>query len=406
MNRLKKLGYDTSLYAVAQFASAGLQLLALPIYTRHFSPAIFGTWDLILALMTMLVPLISLELSSATYRWLLDKQAGESPETIIATGWQQIIKNMISFSIIASLVSLLFKLPYKWEIIILINLLIILQFFQQAARGLERNKLFALLLFLPTAITISLVMASIFYFPLGIHAFLYGQIISLTLTIILAYKRLAFQQYNSTVASRQLLKKYLTYAVPIIPAAISWIIMTMMDRLVIAFFLGVEANGIYAVALKIPAILLIFNTIFSLAWKDNVLRFFHQEASSKFFVKVYSYYVLALAIILIVLIVSSKPLITFAIGPAYKTAWKYSIILLLAVFFQALALFWSSIFHGTKQTGIILYSTMIGLISNLLLNLALVKTLGLYGVALASMIAFFLMWIVREIAGRKTMKKT
>lgn len=401
MSRVKKLLYDTSLYSVAQFSSSGLQLLALPIYTRHFSPTTFGTWDLILAMMTMLVPIISLELSSATYRWLLDDTATDSKETIIATGWKQLIQNCIIFTLGTIVIGFFIHIPYILEIIVMMNLLVIHQFSQQCARGLQQNKLFALLLFLPTALTIAFIILSIVYFPLGIQAFFYGNIVALVMTIIIAWQGLDFQQYMKHPGKHTLLKSYLAYALPIIPAAISWMMMTMIDRVIIAIFLGVEANGIYAIALKIPAILLLFNTVFSLAWKDNVLTFFHTKNNQTFFMKTYLYYALFLGGILITLIVLAKPIILIAIGDAFHDAWKYSIILLFAVFFQSLSLFWAAIFHGAKRTKVIFYSTIVGVICNLLLNLMLVKPFGLYGVAGASVGAFAVMWGVREVWGRR-----
>lgn len=384
MKKEKKLFKDTILYSIAQFSSAGLQFLVLPIYTRYFTPATFGQWDVLLATVTILLPIISLELSAATYRWLLDDTSGYTEATIITTGWRQLLKNMLIFSLIVMLIQLMIDIPYFWEILVWMNLLLMTQFLQQCARGLQRNTLFASLLFLPTAIAIVFIISSIFFFPLGIHAFLYGNILALAMTSAFAFYRLSFYRYMKGPIHQPLLHAYISYALPIIPAAISWILMTMLDRVIITTYLGAAANGIYAIALKIPAILLMCNTIFSLAWKDSVLTYYDEKDNPSYFLKTHRYYVFFLGCALILFTILAKPIISRFIGQAFHEAWHYSGLLLLAVFFQSLALFWAAIFHGAKKTPIILYSTLLGVLLNLILNILLVTPYGLYGVSIAS----------------------
>src|SRR5699024_12095699 len=59
--------------------------------------------------------------------------------------------------------------------------------------------------------------------------------------------------------------------------------LTMSDRYFITAYLGMEANGIYAVANKIPAILLMMNTVFSLAWKDNAIISFNATDKNTYY---------------------------------------------------------------------------------------------------------------------------
>src|SRR5699024_9021293 len=126
---------------------------------------------------------------------------------------------------------------------------------------------------------LSLIMISfnlyfILYLHLDIVAFFYAHIIANIIVIIFALRYSKFSTYLSyTARSRKLLRGFYTYAWPIIPATASWWIMTMSDRWFISGFLGVASNGIYAIALKIPAILLMINTVFSLAWKDNAIMY-------------------------------------------------------------------------------------------------------------------------------------
>lgn len=240
----------------------------LPIYTHYFSPAAFGTWDIVLTTATLLVPFITFELTSATYRWLIDPQNTHDKKTLISTGFFRMLKNTIIFNIIAVLLISTFPFSYNWEAILFINVLIFSSFIQQCTRGLDHNKLFAAQGIIQTGIIVTLNIIFIVILKLGIEAFFYAHNIAGTLVTTFVAIKLNFKQYiHPAHNSRTLYQSYLRYAVPLIPATARWI-MTMADRWIIISFLSLAQNGIYAIAIKIPVIILMVNAVFSLAWND------------------------------------------------------------------------------------------------------------------------------------------
>lgn len=400
MSREKKLFRDTILYAIANFGSSALAFLMLPLYTRYFSPEEYGTWDLFVTTITLLVPFITFELTAATYRWLLD-QTFDSKKTIISTGFFQLMRHAIVFNTIAIAVFLFINFSYQWEALLFINTMMISSFILQCARGLQRNKLFASLGIMQTAIIVGLNLIFILVFHLGIEALFFANILAGVVVIVFAWKKLHFSQYLSLKnRSKELLRDYISYAVPIIPAAASWWVMTMADRWIIAAFLGVTANGIYAVAIKVPAVLLMVNTVFSLAWKDSAIISFHTKEKNTFYTKTYQSYFRFMATTVICLTLLAKPVIAIFLGEAYVDAWKYSGILLTATLFHALALFWSAGFHGAKQTSSILSTTIVGAVINIIVNIAFIQYLGLYAVALSTLVAFLVTWVMRVRAAK------
>ena len=66
-------------------------------------------------------------------------------------------------------------------------------------------------------------------------------------------------------------RQMLRYCIPLIPTAIFWWIMGVSDRYMVKWFLGGAANGIYAVAYKIPTILTILATVFMDAWQLSAI---------------------------------------------------------------------------------------------------------------------------------------
>src|SRR5699024_2282708 len=142
-------------------------------------------------------------------------------------------------------------------------------------------------------------------------------------------------------------------------------------------------------------IVLMINTVFSLAWKDSAILNFHTESKDEYYSTIFQYYFRLMTTTVICLILLTKPLITIFIDPAYFEAWKYSGILLIAALFNAFSLFWSAGFHGDKATKTLLGTTVIGAVLNVVFNLIFIPFIGLYAVALSTLVAFLVTWLLR-----------
>lgn len=405
MKQTKKLWQDTLLYSIAHFGTSLLAFIMLPIYTAYFSPQAFGTWDLFLTTITLLMPLVSFELNSATYRWLLQTSDKLEQAKIISTGFFALLRHMISSALLAIILFLFIDFPFQWQALILLQSMLFFSFLQQCVRGLQLNRLFASMSIMHSIVTISFMIYFIFQLELGVVAFFYAQIIaSITVSLFTWMKSkfsqfIIYRQYTSS-----LLSDFYTYAWPIIPATASWWIMTMSDRWFISAFLGLTSNGIYAIALKVPALLLMMNTVFSLAWKDSAIMYYDDANKDAYFTTVFTHYFRFLTTTVIVLILLAKPLIVLFIDSAYEAAWQYSGILLIATLFHAFSLFWSAGFHGAKKTTPIFRSSVIGAGVNIVGNFLLIPLFGLYGIAMATMIAFIVTWVMRVKAAEKLFK--
>lgn len=402
MDKNKKLLNDTTLYTFAHFSSQAVVFFMLPIYTNYFSPTAFGTWDIILTSTTLIVPFITFELTSATYRWLIDPHTRYSPVEIISTGFFQLVKNTTIFNFIAIITLPFLTIPLKWETLLFINVMIFTNFLNQTARGLGRNKLFAAQGLIHALLIAGLNIYFIIFLGMGIKSFLHSHIIAGIIIATIVFLRLDVRKHLSKSSNnKQLHSSYLHYAIPIIPATASWWIMTLADRWMIGGFLGLEQNGIYAIAVKIPAVLLMVNAVFSLAWKDSAITHYHQSDKNNYYTAILKHYFRLLASTVICLILLAKPIILIFIDPAYAAAWKYSGMLLIAALFHALALFWSAGFHGAKSTHRLLTTTLIGASINIILNFILIPIAGLYAIPIATTCAFFITWLARIFMSKR-----
>ena len=75
------------------------------------------------------------------------------------------------------------------------------------------------------------------------------------------------------------MKEMLVYCIPMIPNSIMWWITDASDKYMIAFFVGVSSNGIYALAKKIPSVLSMLHSVFFQAWQLSAVE--ESEAKDK-----------------------------------------------------------------------------------------------------------------------------
>ena len=70
-NRNRELISGTVIYAVGGFGTKILSFLFVPLYTYYILPADMGTYDLVITTVSLLTPVITIQIGDAAYRWLI-----------------------------------------------------------------------------------------------------------------------------------------------------------------------------------------------------------------------------------------------------------------------------------------------------------------------------------------------
>lgn len=193
----------------------------------------------------------------------------------------------------------------------------------------------------------------------------------------------------------------LSYSIPLIPNTLMWWIMNASDRYAIVLFMGVSANGIYAIANKIPTVLNLLYSIFSQAWQLSAIEESESKDKSKFYTDVFNVFSIIMIIGTSAIIVVIRPFVELVLSIEYITAWRYVPLLLLAVVFTSYSSFLGTNYIAMKDTKGVFRTSLIGGILNIVLNFTLIPIIGLNGAAFATMISFFIVWIIRIYDARK-----
>lgn len=391
----KALIIGTIIYAIGNFGTKFLSFLIVPIYTYYILPTDMGKYDLLLTTVGLLSPIITMKISDATYRWIINDT--KNLKEYISATYQILFLNTIICSILLLIFNNFFPIWNCYYFIVILVLDRALECLQKLLRGLKNQKLFVISGLTYTTIFLTLNLIRICYFKEGVIVLLENTIISQILTILLILffeKNLLYFNLNKKYYFLQ--KQMLKYSIPLVPSALSWWIMGASDRYLIYYFLGSEANGIYAVAHKFPTILQTIFVMFNNSWTDLVLAKLErtkedEEYVEEIFEKLYKF----VFGITCILIPWTKLVMNIILENQYKIASLYISFLYLGMIFQGFSSFYSIGYLKGKNTKGAAITGLYGAIINLIVNYSLMFYLGLFAASISTFLGFFIMWLTR-----------
>lgn len=407
MNREKQLVKNTVIVALGKICTQFISFFLLPLYTALLSAEEYGTVDLLNTYITLLLPLIFLQIQQASFRFLIDAREDEEEKkklisTILITTAIQSILYLIIYAIIGKFINNEYKYFLATNVVATIFSSLLLQI----SRGLGDNTTYSLGSIVSGVGTIVLNVILIAFCGWGAYGMLTATFISNIACALFVffrkkiYKYLSFKQY-----SKSHMKKLWKYSVPLVPNQLSWWIINVSDRTIITYALGVGWNGIYSAANKFSSICITIFNIFNLTWAESASLHIKDEDSSEFFSNIMNTTIklftsLCLGIIAFMPFVF-KLLIT---GEEFSAAYYQIPILMISTIFSIVVSLFGSIYVALKKTKEIAKTSIYSAIINICINIALIKYIGIYAASISTLIAYLAMSIYRYIDVQKYVK--
>ena len=401
MNSYKKLVNNSIIFAVGTLGSKLVSFLLVPLYTYYLTTGEYGTVDLTITTVNMLIPIVSVSAYEAVLRFTMDKN--EEPEIILT--------NSITIALIGFLVSLLFYPLLSYFNVMegnLIYLYVILfaqmieRILAQYTRALEKLKTFAFNGILLTFTTGLLNILFLVYFGMGIVGYYLAIILAYLLSAVFlffatqSYKGLRFSNNNLST-----IKDLVSYAIPMIPNSLMWWLINASSRYFINWFVGISMNGLFAVASRIPSLLNILYTVFNQAWQLSAIEEYENENKSEFYTTVFNNVTAFLFLGAFAIIVVIKVVFELLFAQDYFAAWRVVPFLLLGTIFSSFSSYLGTNYVAAKQTKGVFKTSVYGGIISLALNTLFIPTIGVVGAGISSMVSFFIMFLIRYFDTRQ-----
>ena len=199
-------------------------------------------------------------------------------------------------------------------------------------------------------------------------------------------------------------KEMVQYAIPLIPNATLWWIISALNRPFMESALGLGAIGLFAVASKFPNIVASVMQIFGNSWQVSVLQEYGKQGFSCFFNNVLKLYMPLLVISSSLLALSCKWLFELFVDEKFLSGWFYSPIIALAIIAMGVSGFFGSVFSAAKQSKFFLYSSIGGAVATVALNFLLIPLFSIWGACVSFTISHFVICVLRIIYSRRFVK--
>lgn len=400
MNYSRKLMENTMIYAIGNFSSRAIGFLLLPLYTYQLNASEYGYYDLIIVSISLMLPLVIMQLPEGMYRFVLEGNGGN--DEIISNAFFLVVRNIVIFNLVYIFVEIIF--PFELAILIQIyfNVVIMLRFFQQLARAKKATKLYSLTGLLTSVIILISNLILLLIFGLKVEALLISNIIANICAIILIEVNLKiFKCIKFSSVTSESKKKLLKFSLPLIPTSIIWWVMNVSDRYFITYYLGQSSNGIYAIANKIPAILIIIYGFYNLAWQDVAISSIKNEDINKSYSEIFKKIFSLVLSTLIVFISFSNMIFKMAFSSEYLEAVYILPYLLYGAAFYCFSAFYGIGFRTSNQTSGEMSSSIIGALINVIINFIAIPLFGIKAAAISTMLSFLIVWITRILMTKK-----
>lgn len=401
LDHLRNTLKHTLIYSLGNLSTKIIGLILLPLYTSYLTTAEYGIFSILEVTSQFFVTVVSIGLSAGMMRWYAveenEKRKGSIVFTVFATLiGLSIFMNLAFFPANSWFSNLFFDhsrfADYFFILWLWVGLEVINRIPFELFRLKEKSLLFIILIIIKFVSILLLNIYFIVYLNMGVKGIILSQVVGNvlvtlgTLPFLLKNIRFSFQM--------RLLLEMSAFSIPLVIPNLATLALALSDRYLIKYFLDYSAVGIYSVGYKVATVINLFLVqSFLLGFAPLAYKIFNQPDARRYFARVTTYFTFAMIGLTLILIFYSKEAIAlFASSNAeYQLAYNVIPLLCLAVIFKGLNSVVSMGLHYVKKTKFTAAIVAIVAVFNIGINFLLIPTLGIYGAALASVLANLLM---------------
>ena len=408
MNKKKELAKNTIIIFLGKVCTQLISFLLLPLYTSYLITEEYGFVDLVTTYVTLIVPIITMELEMSVFRYLVDcRKDKDEKKRVFSNNFIILLASLGIFIVLYLIVSCFWKFDYRYLILFDIVICTFSGNFLQIARGVGRTIDYAISCIITGVSTILLNILLIVVFKLGAFGMITSMAVANGLGAVYLFIRLKMWQYiDFKKKDKKLIKEMYKYSIPLVPNGISWWIVNVSDRTIITAILGAAANGIYAVSNKFPTILSSLLGIFNLSWSESAALHINSPDRDEFFSDVCNTMTKLFTCLGVGMIAVMPFVFPLLVNHSYDEAFYYIPILVLGSVFNVVICLYSAVYIAKKMTKQVAMTSIIGAVINLVVNLVLIRYIGLFAAALSTAISYFVMMMYRHFDLKKYMTIT
>jgi O-antigen/teichoic acid export membrane protein len=397
--QLGRLGKQSAVYGLGSMVSRLLAVLLIPLYTHYLTPSDYGKVGILTAWSAVLVIMLRAGISTAFFRFYFDADDDRGRTTVVRTSFW--------FTMAMATIGLVVGLAFADEIS---------QAFRDVGPGLVRatfvgvwaqmnyeqlTSLFrveqrALAFGLASLANVLVTIAAMVCFVAVFHWHAMGLIVgNFTGTLTIYLILLAYRRYQLGLEfDRRLLHEMNRFGMPLVPSALALWAINFVDRFLVTWLKSKGAVGVYTIGIQISSAIVFLLFAFRAAWPAYAYSIKDDDEAKETYAFVLTYLSFltcwistALGVLApwIVRLLTSKPSYHGAertVAPLCFSAAAFAAYTVVAIGVGR-----------ARKTQLNWVITGLAAVLNIGLVFALVPPFGIFGAAIASLVAYVAMFL-------------
>ena len=400
MSAKNKVLENSFLYTFSSLLIRGASFLLLPLYTYFLTPEENGTINLVNSFIQIATFLIAFSLNSSIVRFFVEYQSNNEKlkrflgTIIIFICISSTIFLIIGFVFNDILTNLLFDgiSFYPIVVIALLTLAFITlhRTHQSTLQAMQRGRKLTVINLIVFAVQVVLNVFFIVLMQLGATGMLLAQLITYVGYVLFMMVDLSRNKLITICIDINILRDALKYSIPLLPHNLSTPIANFASRIFVNMNVSLSSVGLYSVAMQIGAIIdtvqVSVNKAF-VPWFFNIMEE-RKSSNKKSIVELSNLLLILYSILFIIVGLFSQEAIIIMTADEYLMAWTIIPIFVLAYSVKSIYYFFVNIlFYYKNAANKIFIASLTGSFADIILAFLLIPLYGMYGAAVAFLIA-------------------
>lgn len=392
----KLLARHSTIYALGNFMNKIAAFLLLPVYTQYLTPNDYGMNELVGLSTDVIGVLLSTAISSAIYRFYFEYTDTKDRNVVVSSA-------IISIGCISLAAVLLLYFAtrtmaqyildsrdlYYYFIISFTSL-----WFQSMnnisndyLRANQMSTKFISLSFLKLIIVISLNIYLICFLRIGVLGILISTLAGSVVLFLVLTVPLLFQ--IGFRFSYDKIREMIRFGLPLIPSQLGAFVVNLSDRFFIKGYCSIADAGLYSLGYRFGALPSTFiSEPFNQTWLPRRFELYKQEGSEILFGKIFTYFLCLMIFAGLVVSVLTKDILMIIADEKFWSAYKIVPIITVAIIVFTLHYHFNMGILIQKKTKYFAYINFSNAGLIIILNFLLIPRYGVYGAAIATLLAF------------------
>jgi O-antigen/teichoic acid export membrane protein len=327
--RFRPLLEDILTYGAGDMMTKVVSLLTLPVFTRFLTPEDYGIWTFVVTAVGLLGAFLALGGDSAFSLFFFESKDESERQLVTSTWFGFLAAWSVTVVVLCIPLTRYFSTwsfgTKQYTLIIAFSLAaapltLLNTMCGQALRNRFRARLFTVLNAAAIVLNVGLSLLGLVVFRLGLLGVIGGGLVAALL--ILPLRLWTIRDLIRPVFSTKLLKKILSFGVPLVPSSLAYWVFAVSDRMVLGKLSTLDQVGFYAIANQIVSLLGFVHGAMGQAWSPHATRIYFEERDQAPFLfgQVLTYILLGFGFLCVGLTTFAREVLAIFATPAFSPA--------------------------------------------------------------------------------------